>query len=144
MSEIQRIRKVLNWLIFSEFAENDTDLAKKLGYTKSSFSQIVNGKVPLSDKFINALCSCDENINKVWINTGNGNLLNNIEYPLQMVNEPQEKMQSESEEKNIIKLLKEKNSLLSENAELYKQRAEMYKEKYENCENEKKSKSDVK
>lgn len=90
MTDIQRIRKVLNWLIFSEFAENDTDLAIKLGYTKSSFSQIVNGKVPLSDKFINALCLCDENINKVWILTGEGNLLKHTETPLQIITEKTE------------------------------------------------------
>lgn len=88
MSEIQRVRKVVNWLIFSEFADNDTDLAEKLDYTKSSFSQILNGKVNLSDKFINALCSCDENINKVWIKTGEGSLLKSTETSLQVDNEP--------------------------------------------------------
>ena len=47
-----RLKKVINWLIFQEIAENERALADLLGYTKSSFSQIVNGKVPLSDKFI--------------------------------------------------------------------------------------------
>lgn len=52
MNEIQRVRKVINWLIFQDIAENERELSEKLGYTKSSFSQIVNGKVPLSDKFV--------------------------------------------------------------------------------------------
>lgn len=78
MSELQRLKKVINWLIFSELAENETELAKKLGYTKSSFSQIINGKVPLSQKFLNKLSDLDENINSVWINEGKGPMLKNM------------------------------------------------------------------
>lgn len=74
MTDLQRIRKVLNWLIFSDYAINDNDLAVRLGYTKSSFSQIVNGKVPLSDKFIDKICALDNNINKVWIKDGTGTI----------------------------------------------------------------------
>lgn len=70
----RRIKKAINWLIFQEIAENERALADLLGYTKSSFSQIVNGKVPLSDKFVKALCSLDENINNVWVKTGEGKL----------------------------------------------------------------------
>ena len=72
-----RLKKVINWLIFQEIAENERALADLLGYTKSSFSQIVNGKVPLSDKFIKNLCALDENINDVWIKTGDGGLFKN-------------------------------------------------------------------
>jgi hypothetical protein len=77
MTEIQRIKKILNWLVFSEYASNEKEIAEKLGYTKSSFSQIINGKVPLSDKFINKLLSANININKVWIVSGEGSMLNN-------------------------------------------------------------------
>ena len=52
MTETQRIKKVINWLVFMEYAENERELAEKLGYTKSSFSLIVNGKVPLSERFV--------------------------------------------------------------------------------------------
>lgn len=77
MNELQRIKKVINWLIFQDMAENERDLSEKLGYTKSSFSQIVNGKVPLSDKFIKKLCSLDENINEVWVKSGSGTMFKN-------------------------------------------------------------------
>ncbi len=70
----QRLKKVINWLIFQDIAVNERALAELLGYTKSSFSQIVNSKVPLSDKFVKALCSLDDNINEVWVKTGEGNL----------------------------------------------------------------------
>lgn len=72
-----RLKKAINWLIFQEIAENERALADLLGYTKSSFSQIVNGKVPLSDKFLKSLCALDENINDVWIKTGEGELFKN-------------------------------------------------------------------
>lgn len=77
MAEIQRIKKVVNWLIFMEYVENERELSEKLGYTKSSFSQIINGRVPLSDKFVKKLCSIDENINEVWIIEGTGTMLKN-------------------------------------------------------------------
>lgn len=75
MEITQRIRKVINWLIFQDVAESEKEIADRLGYTKSSFSQIVNGKVPLSEKFVKKLCSLDENINDVWITNGEGSLL---------------------------------------------------------------------
>lgn len=75
MEITQRIRKAINWLIFQDVAESEKEIADRLGYTKSSFSQIVNGKVPLSEKFVRKLCSLDENINDVWITEGEGSLL---------------------------------------------------------------------
>ena len=60
MEQTKRIKKAINWLIYQELAENERELSERLGYTKSSFSQIVNGKVPLSEKFVNNLCGLDE------------------------------------------------------------------------------------
>ena len=74
MSNLKRIKKVINWLIYKEVGESEKEIAERLGYTKSSFSQIVNGKVPLSDKFISKLCSLDENINLVWVQSGEGEM----------------------------------------------------------------------
>jgi transcriptional regulator with XRE-family HTH domain len=80
-----RLKKVINWLIFQGIAENERELAEKLGYTKSSFSQLVNGKVPLTDKFLRNLCAMDENINDVWIRTGDGDLFKSDPMINQMV-----------------------------------------------------------
>ena len=75
METKRRIKKVVNWLIFQEVVESETDLARTLGYQKSSFSQIVNGKVPLSEKIVKRLCALDEHINDAWILTVDGNML---------------------------------------------------------------------
>ena len=79
---------MINWLVFMEYAENERELAEKLGYTKSSFSQIVNGKVPLSERFVQKLASVDRNINEVWIMTGEGNMLNSVEAGTSVVTIP--------------------------------------------------------
>ena len=71
-----------------EYAENERELAEKLVYTKSSFSQIVNGKVPLSERFVQKLASVDRNINEVWIMTGEGNMLNSVEAGTSVVTIP--------------------------------------------------------
>lgn len=75
MSKIQRVKKIIKWLIFSDFGDNETEIAALMGYSKSSLSQILNEKVPLSEKFIENLCRLDENINKVWISDGEGEML---------------------------------------------------------------------
>lgn len=74
MSEIERIKRVINWLIFNEHASSEKEIAEKLGYTKSSFSQIINGKVPLSQKFIDKLIAIDFNLNKAWLLSGEGSM----------------------------------------------------------------------
>ncbi len=65
---------MVNWLIYKDVAENERALAERLGYTKSSFSQIMNGKVPLSEKFMKRICALDENINFVWLQSGEGDM----------------------------------------------------------------------
>lgn len=77
--EILRLRKVISWLIYEDYAKNETNLAETLGYNKSSFSQVVNGKVPLSDRFLNKLYIFNTNINKNWIRTGEGTMLESDE-----------------------------------------------------------------
>lgn len=67
LNDLQRVKKTVDWLIFEGKARNNKDLADKLGYTESSFSQILNGKVSLSERFINKLSIFSENINKDWL-----------------------------------------------------------------------------
>ncbi len=86
MSNIQRVKKLCKWLIYQEFADNDKELALLLGYTKSSFSQIINEKVSLSDKFIDKICEVDKNVNKVWIRTGKGDMFKKNTIPSDPLN----------------------------------------------------------
>lgn len=60
---IERIKSLIDWLIFNKAIKNRRELAEKLGYTESSLSQILNEKVNLPEKFIKKLSDIDENIN---------------------------------------------------------------------------------
>lgn len=70
----KRLKKAINWLIFNDKGDSDKEIAAMIGYTKSSFSQIVNGRVPLSGKFVKRLCVLDPNLNYDWIMTGDGEM----------------------------------------------------------------------
>lgn len=93
MTDLQRVKKAINWLVFIGFAENERDIAEKLGYKKASLSQILNGHSPLSEKFVKNLCSADENLNEVWILKGVGDMFLNHESassPVEMVSIPKD------------------------------------------------------
>lgn len=77
-----RLKLIIRWLIGNNYAATQKLLAEQLGYTESSFSQILNGKVPLSDRFIKKICSLDSRINKNWLLTGEGEMLTNDKYLL--------------------------------------------------------------
>lgn len=71
----ENLKQVVAWLIANGVASSQRDLAGQLGYTPSSLSQIVNGRVPLSDKFLNRLVNLDGRINTTWIRTSEGSML---------------------------------------------------------------------
>lgn len=73
MSVLDRVKILCKNLVIKGNARNQKELGVLLGYkNESSFSQILNGKVPLPGNLIEKLISLDENINSHWIETGNG------------------------------------------------------------------------
>lgn len=75
MSLNERIKKVVKWLIGNGFAQNQEEIGFILGYsTKSSFSQVLNGHVPIPSNFIDKLCALDCSINREWINSEIGSM----------------------------------------------------------------------
>ena len=75
MTDIERVKEVVNWIIFEKIAKTRKEIAQLIGYTESSFSQIINSKVPLSDSFIKNLSNIDDRINLSWLLTGKGEML---------------------------------------------------------------------
>lgn len=75
MTDIERVKEVINWIIFEKIAKNRKEIAKLLDYTESSFSQIINSKVTLSAQFIKKLSNIDKRINEAWLLTGEGEML---------------------------------------------------------------------
>ncbi len=123
MNDLQRIKKVVKWLIFSDYGENEKEIAELLGYKKSSFSQLMNGKVPLSDKFIEKLLSIDSNINKVWILTGEGSMFKKEE----VKKAPEQAPPVANSE--LVELLREKAAILEGQIKDKEEKEAMYKEK---------------
>ncbi|UUF13089.1 MULTISPECIES: helix-turn-helix transcriptional regulator [Flavobacterium] len=78
MNELQRIKIALKTLMSLGTAKNQQEIGRLMGYSsKSSFSQVLNGKVNLPADFINRLCELNILLDKEWLTTGNGNVLKN-------------------------------------------------------------------
>jgi transcriptional regulator with XRE-family HTH domain len=54
-----------------------TAVANATGYSKAMISAVLTGREPLHEKLLNAICSA-YNINKEWVKTGNGKMLNSL------------------------------------------------------------------
>lgn len=106
MTEIERIKIAVKTLISLGVEKTQEGIGKLMGYTnKSSFSQVLNGKVPISKDFIDKLCALDSRISKEWVVNGSGNVFaaekeNNKQVynefqnnKLDLVEEPQENHQ---------------------------------------------------
>lgn len=77
MSDLQRVKKVIDWLVFEGIAESQKDVAEKCGYGESYMSQVLSGRVNLSSRFIKNLVMLDERLSEEWIATGEGDMLRN-------------------------------------------------------------------
>ena len=76
MTEIQRIKVAVKALISLGIAKNQEEIGKLMDYkSKSSFSQVLNGLVPLPADFVDRLCKLDRRLVKMWIKNEQGNVL---------------------------------------------------------------------
>lgn len=71
MSEIERLNEVLKTAFLKIGIYKKADMAEFLGYASPHFSSVINGKLKLSENFMN-LISDKLNINPEWILTGEG------------------------------------------------------------------------
>jgi phage repressor protein C with HTH and peptisase S24 domain len=93
MSELERIKLAVKSLISLGIAKNQEEIGTMMGYkSKSSFSQVLNGLVPLPQSFVDKLCALDDRIEKCWLLYEEGHVLKEykqvINPPLDEVSEP--------------------------------------------------------
>ncbi len=69
------LRKVVIYLMEQGKAGSQRELAATLGYNPSAFSQILNGRVPVSEKFLGRLSALDPRINLDWVRHNTGEML---------------------------------------------------------------------
>ena len=75
MIDNKRIKNIVYFLISQGFIESQEDLSLKLGYSPSVVSQMINGKKPLTNKFISKLVDTFQKVNKDYLLTGEGSML---------------------------------------------------------------------
>lgn len=75
-TESRRFRacEVMNWLKY-KFNATQKAIAARMGYSPTFVASVLNGKVPLSDKFIRNLCAVHQSLNVEWVMTGEGEML---------------------------------------------------------------------
>ena len=76
MDVYQRIKLAVKWLVGNGIAANQKEVGRLLGYkNESSFSQVINGKVPLPGGFVDRLCELSSVLNPYWILEEKGDML---------------------------------------------------------------------
>lgn len=84
MTDKQRLRKVYKHLISKGVADTQAGIAERVGYNVSYLSSVGSNDAPLNESFVDKLVSLDISLNKVWVMTGDGEMLNksNDIYPV--------------------------------------------------------------
>ncbi len=75
LKDYERAQRIISWMIFERKFSTRRDLADLIGYKESYLSQMLNGKVPLSERFLSMLAAIDNRVNLEWIKTGIGDIL---------------------------------------------------------------------
>lgn len=105
--DLQRVIKAVEWLIFDGKVKNRRELAEKLNYTESSFSQIMNGKVKVSDRFVKKLLNFDPRFNPDWFASSTTDMLKISQNSFgQMTNEEFEAVATSTISEELVKLFK--------------------------------------
>lgn len=114
MTVHDRIKLAVKWLIGTGIANNQEAIGRCMGYSnKSSFSQILNNKVPIPGDFIERLCALNSDINKVWVENETGDMLHTDNIPITSVSD-KETVKSDVVILRLMDKLDEKDSLLKE------------------------------
>lgn len=83
MTDTERIKKAIKWLIGTGVAKNQEGIGVLMGYSnKSAFSQVVNTPNKRPEDFITRLCNLNNNLNKDWLLTEKGSMLKTTDQPV--------------------------------------------------------------
>lgn len=81
MTEDKRVKKAIKWLQSQGIISSQKELGQKLGIENRSYlSQLVSSTNP-SEKLINMLTKLSPELNRDWLLTGEGEMLNNFSHP---------------------------------------------------------------
>ena len=73
--ENKRLKEVISFLKKERVIYNESDLAKQIDIGKSFLSDIKAGRKIMSEQLVLKICGLEPRINKTWLLTGKGNML---------------------------------------------------------------------
>lgn len=120
MTETERIKKAIKWLIGSGIAKTQEGIGLLMGYSnKSAFSQVVNNTDKRPEDFVVRLCNLNNTLNKNWLLTGEGSMLKNTDQPVSQGGEDATLSEADLNNSNTMK--KYLDQVLRQNEELIRQ-----------------------
>ena len=120
MTETERIKKAIKWLIGSGIAKTQEGIGLLMGYSnKSEFSQVVNNPDKRPEDFVVRLCNLNNALNKNWLLTGEGSMLKNTDQPVSQGGEDATLSEADLNNSNTMK--KYLDQVLRQNEELIRQ-----------------------
>lgn len=120
MTDTERIKKAIKWLIGSGIAKTQEGIGLLMGYSnKSAFSQVVNNPDKRPEDFVVRLCNLNNALNKNWLLTGEGSMLKNTDQPVSQGGEDATLSEADLNNSNTMK--KYLGQVLRQNEELIRQ-----------------------
>ena len=120
MTDTERIKKAIKWLIGSGIAKTQEGIGLLMGYSnKSAFSQVVNNPDKRPEDFVVRLCNLNNALNKNWLLTGEGSMLKNTDQPVSQGGEDATLSEADLNNSNTMK--KYLDQVLRKNEELIRQ-----------------------
>lgn len=120
MTETERIKKAIKWLIGSGIAKTQEGIGLLMGYSnKSAFSQVVNNPDKRPEDFVVRLCNLNNTLNKNWLLTGEGSMLKNTDQSVSQGGEDATLSEADLNNSNTMK--KYLDQVLRQNEELIRQ-----------------------
>lgn len=118
--KLDRLAEMIDWMLYHNVVASRRELALRMNYTESTLSCVVNGRQPISPKFLTALSQIDPRLNVDWIDTGEGEMI--IEEEAASVPSTAEELEAVRLQQENIRMLQEQLTSIIKmgNAELVK------------------------
>ena len=118
--KLDRLAEMIDWMLYHNVVASRRELALRMNYTESTLSCVVNGRQPISPKFLTALSQIDPRLNVDWIDTGKGEMI--IEEETASVPSTAEELEAVRLQQENIRMLQEQLTSIIKmgNAELVK------------------------
>lgn len=99
--DTNRVKIAFDFLKANDYVRNQQHFADKIGFSKSNVSLVLNGKIPVSNELFNSILSAFPEINRDWLLTGEGEMLQTPPPPT-----------TATAPEWVVKLLKEKDDTI--------------------------------